>query len=137
MDQYVYAHVDPYSGDVVYVGVGTNSRAYASHNVRSDEHRDWMNKHHNSGVNFVEFIATGLDSGEAFDIEAEMVRDLCPIFNKCHNVEYLKARDIEKYGVALIEDIKSLRLQGLSHKEIGFRTNLGTMTVWRLDKRHD
>ena len=137
MDQYVYVHVDPDTEDVVYIGVGKNSRAYASHNVRSPEHLAWMNSLHNEGVNFVEFIAIGLSSGEALNMEREMIQDLCPRFNKGLNPEYKKQREKEKYGEEVINSIKFFRSKGYSYKQVGELVNLGTMTVGRLDKNHD
>lgn len=81
---YVYVHIEPETGEIVYVGKGTRERVIYSYH-RSEEHAAFMvecgDKFGPKG-NWWACDHWGLSAKEAFKIEAELIKRYNPKFNK-------------------------------------------------------
>ena len=98
---YVYGHLDPETGQVMYIGKGCSGRAWST-NMRSNEHISWMEN--NDLWQCVFSYAVNLSSEEALELESELIKEHSPFFNK-----YLKNQDenIEKRKYTKQEEPKS------------------------------
>lgn len=105
---YVYKHVDPETKELMYVGMGKGSRAYATKTVK------------------VKQAAYGHRSPEhAFHLEALLKDGYLP-----HEwIEFVE-RSLTKRQALKIE--KELRDQGLSYKNIGKQMKCSTMVAYRI-----
>lgn len=129
---YVYKHMDPRNGDLLYVGHGSKGRAWthgSKHTVlRSQEHLKHLDALLLAGYipsDWVEVCKRGLTKSEACHIEQEMIRELSPIFNKPMGLNSLRFTEGKQ------KKAMTLRKQGLSYKDIGQKIGLSTMTVYR------
>ena len=143
MKNYVYKHVCPDTGEVVYVGIGTGSRAWSSgkgtgrkhtsNSLRTIEHADWLNGHLNNGVSPVEFIACNVSRPEALEIEREHIAKHSPRFNKIGTKGYGESRSSITKEQAI--KCRQLRDEGLSYKaitEIVWPGSVGAMKAHRV-----
>jgi hypothetical protein len=86
---YVYQHIDPVSGEIVYIGKGVNSRAYDS-NKRHIDHKVFMDSCLNNDLQFVFLIHKLLDNETALNLEKELILKFQPKFNKMLTDSYHK-----------------------------------------------
>ena len=89
---YLYQHIDPDSGEIVYVGIGTGSRAWAtgtsSGSHRSSEHGAWITELYKAGYtmgDISKIVVTLLSKQQALTFEDEYIKRLKPRFNKLGN----------------------------------------------------
>lgn len=123
----VYHHVDPDTGYVVYVGIGTLDRPWQVHN-RSKEHSTWLKEkytEHGSLNNIVYVMNTFVGKGTALEIELEMIGRLRPKFNK--NFDY-PLISLTKEG---FKKAKYLKETGNSYSTIARQLQVSAMTIYR------
>ena len=92
---YVYTHVDPDTDEIVYVGKGTNGRAWAfgspsvgRRTIRSKEHTEWYHEKEARGLHpgdLVNIVKVFSYSREALAYEKELIGHYDPIFNIQHS----------------------------------------------------
>jgi len=135
---YVYIHVDPETKEVLYVGMGKGSRAYATKTTktkqaayghRSPEHSEHLDRLLDKGYlphEWIIFINRGLIKEEALHIEKQLISSLKPLYNKSHGILNLL---FDQTGV---DRIKNLREQGLSYQKIAIEVGCSTMVAYRI-----
>jgi hypothetical protein len=148
MDSYVYKHICPDTGEVVYVGIGTGNRAWTAgkgtgrtHNkngLRTIEHADWMNGHFNNGVNPIEFVGCNLSRKDARAIESREIDNHQPRFNKMGTDAYRHSKAETTKDEAL--ECRRLRSKGLSYLSINrimWPGSTGAMRAHRAINQYD
>jgi len=81
---YVYKHLDPRSGETLYVGLGQDERAWTLLH-RKQDHVEYMRSLEVHGYcpgDWVEIVQKGLSRAEGFRLEADLIRALTPRFNQ-------------------------------------------------------
>jgi hypothetical protein len=89
---YVYSHIDPLTGEIMYIGMGTGGRAWASGSssgtYRDPEHATWLEELFNMGYTMGDIskvLHKQKSRNDAYKIEHELILALKPIFNKIGN----------------------------------------------------
>jgi len=89
---YLYQHVDPDSGEIVYIGMGTGSRAWAtgtsSGSHRSPAHSMWISNLYEQGFtmgDIAKVTHTLLTKDHALDLELNLIKEVKPIYNRLGN----------------------------------------------------
>lgn len=127
---YTYTHVCPDTKEVVYVGVGSEGRAWLCSGARADDHTEWMRELLSRGVTPDEWVVIGdrgLSKKEALEIELMLIHNFRPRFNKNFN----RPTVLDKEQV---EFAKQLREDGLSFSAIARELEVSTMTAYRAIK---
>ena len=119
---YIYNHVDPKSGDIVYVGLGQTDRAWNSHKTdRKQNHYLWLHEQINQGHTLDEIVRIthkNLTREEAEKIESQGIEQLTPKFNALKNPNHWsKGRT---YTKQLAEFAKTLHEMGYGYVRIAF-----------------
>lgn len=129
---YVYKHVDPRNGELLYVGHGFKGRAWihGSENtcLRSQTHTELLDEITDQGylpTDWVQILERGLTKKSACLVEQALIRELKPRFNKPQGLQILKITP------ELFSRMKNLRAEGFSYKEIAESLGLSPMTVHR------
>jgi len=85
---YIYQHVDPDTGEIVYVGMGTGSRAWAtgtsSSSMRGPMHSAWLTELYHQGYTMgdvAKVTNTLLTRQQAIQIENALIKELKPKYN--------------------------------------------------------
>ena len=129
---YVYFHVDPETGDIVYVGSGTKERAWTTResNRNNVDHHNWLLQKETEGYtpdDYVQIVFKARSKREVLDKESTFIEDLKPVFNKTLSKWW--------WCLALSEDqlaqAKELRDKGISYKNIAKEVGTSTMTIYR------
>lgn len=78
---YVYAHIDPLSNKVRYIGKGKDRRAWSlSH--RKGYHKNWLAKLNKLGLKpIIEILADNLTEEQAFEKEKELIKSYDDLTN--------------------------------------------------------
>ena len=126
---YVYMHVDPTTGEVVYVGLGVGSRAW---DIRTRDvnqnHYVWLQSQLETGFIPTDWVVVefrNLSRLEAQERELELIHQLGPKFNVSGSWA------AKKYSLDDVKNWKVLRETGLTYKEIGMKTGVGEMVIYR------
>lgn len=89
---YLCEHIDPDTGEVVYIGIGTGSRAWAtgtsSGSHRYKDHSEWISNLYEQGYtmgDIVKVTHTLLTKDHALEIELQMIKSFKPKFNRLGN----------------------------------------------------
>ena len=129
---YVYSHVDPTTGELMYIGHGYGPRAWIHGSrktvLRSQDHLDWlhrMNTLHFLPTDYVIILERNLTKAVACKHEQQYIRTLNPLFNKPQGLQNMKVTKDS------LEVMKGLRDEGFYYREIAEQLNLSTMTVYR------
>lgn len=137
---YVYLHIHPETEEVVYVGHGTNERAWrctalkttttedSIYGHRSREHADWCQALILEGYvpnDWVQIIERSLDKTYACKLEQKLIREIKPKFNKAMGQKLLKLNKKQ------LEKAENMRSQGYFYTNIADELKVATMTVWR------
>lgn len=114
---YVYMHKED-DGTVLYVGVGTQCRAFRSvgSGHRKKEHSDWLDSKYHKGIIPVYFYATGLLKKEACSLEKDLIKELKPKFNLAHNPDAKRTRFTDEMKLIA----RTLRSRGLAFHKIAY-----------------
>lgn len=129
---YVYKHVDPRDGSVVYIGHGWKSRAWVHGSskaiTRSDHHYKWLEEINSLGYlpcDYVQIYKKALSKSEACTIECERIRKESPKFNRPQGLSMLKVNP------EIMAEMRNLRSQGFSYKYVASAVGVSTMTAHR------
>ena len=139
MKFYVYLHVDPDSGKVVYVGKGTAGRAWScgsstavpgKRGNRTKEHNAWISQLLARGYTPADFVRIkwqALDEPTARRIEAELLEKHSSeaLFNRRYGLANLKITP-EKVRAG-----REAREQGATWEEAANLVGVSKMTLWR------
>lgn len=135
---YVYFHVDPITNEIVYIGHGTNERAWRctsspscddkNYGHRSKEHATWCQNLIIEGFTpndwvFIESIL--MDKSSACLREQKLIRKHLPRFNKPSGAKIMLVTP------GIVQYAKERREQGISYKDIANECGLATMTIHR------
>lgn len=135
---YVYMHFDPKTNEILYVGMGKGSRAYATKTTkveqaayghRSPEHSNHLDQLMNEGYlphEWIEFISRGLERTTALIYEKEYIGICKPKYNRKHGLKHLKfnKEDVLKF--------KELRKTGLYYSQIADLMGCSPMVAHRI-----
>lgn len=133
---YVYKHVDPDTGDLLYLGKGSGQRAWmclggyddTRYGHRSREHAERLNGFMDKGYlpcDWVVIVERGLTSSAAMKKEQELIRTLKPLFNR------VLGKKICKVNLAGLVRMREMRLRGQSYKTIADQFHISTLTAYR------
>ena len=139
-DYYVYAHYD--SEEIVYVGKGLESRAWAfGGKHRSELHSEFMRSRLFKGdASFVKILETNLTKDEAFELEELLIQEIGnPKFNimmtEKHN-EYIKnlnAKSAQKTTKWIMTP--KGKFYGTKEAGLAFGRNGRTISSWCRDEK--
>ncbi len=127
-EHYVYQHIHPVSGIVLYIGHGSKGRAWVGQTLRSEEHAsmlDLLTKEGFLPCDWVKILARKLTKEQAKCIERELIQEYKPLFNKAQGKSLL-ALNKEQF-----EEAAKLRSAGLSFTTIAKYFNVAPMTIHR------
>ena len=127
-NNYLYIHKHPQTGEIVYVGKGSNSRAWEISTRRNPPHREWMSELTLGGCipcDWVVITHRDLSSESASSLEKATINQYRPKFNTYNNPD---ASSVDQEEVARA---KELRLAGMSFRRIAKQMGKGTQTIWR------
>jgi hypothetical protein len=136
---YVYVHIDPETGEVLYVGMGKGPRAYAMKTSktkdpiyyvhRSPEHAEHLEKLYQQEYlphEWVYFDSRGLTKEQARLREKELIKELRPKYNRPAGVKQLK------FDLKEVKQIKKLREEGLYYSDIAKVMGCSQMVAHRI-----
>jgi hypothetical protein len=119
---YVYQHKDLETGELVYVGHGTNGRAWdCSGKSRDKPHKEWMLNQYLISPFFVDILFITSDKAECLKYEKELIYKYKPRFNNLLNGSRNPSAKLNEEQVL---EIINLLHQGLSAKEVASQFNL-------------
>lgn len=129
-EYYVYEHVCPKTGEVLYVGHGKRVRAWLHYvPFRSEEHAAFLETLIQDGytpADFVQIVNQGLFKHEASSIEKQLIQEYnYPKFNKLMGIKHVRMNKQELTRAC------ELRSENTSYANIGKELNIPTMTVFR------
>jgi hypothetical protein len=133
MNQYVYAHINPVTAEVVYIGKGRHERAW-SLSRRDPLHAKFLRNLSNMGYSPTDYgivVAGGLTDDEASALELRLIKQLKPLFNQ-QGVSAANAGRGEKNKQAVLSDdlVRKMRAEtGLSLRAIGRKYGVTYSTV--------
>lgn len=87
MKSYIYAHILPESGQIIYIGSGQQERAWSLYK-RSDPHQSVLNNIQRMGFSpsdYVVILKGGLEAKEALVEELRLIKETKPMFNQQGN----------------------------------------------------
>lgn len=126
---YVYTWRDEH-GTVMYVGCGTESRAWNMASMGQPEKKAWAEEQIRQGrlpCDWVQIEARNLQHKDrARKYETTLIEKYQPPLNKLNNPAY----DHRKY-YELAPAMRDMRAKGLSFADIGVELGVSPMTVWR------
>lgn len=130
MKSYIYAHVNPDTGEILYIGSGRNYRATILHPGRSSLHDRFMRncKARYRQDEWCVFLACGLEKEEAHRLERELIHKVEPVFNRLgRNLSF--AFHGPSHASVLTEEqvsqIKRAYLDGLSIRRCAAKWGVG------------
>ena len=135
---YVYAHIDPVTKELLYIGMGKGSRAYATktskidtvrYSHRSPEHAEHLEELLKCGYlphEWITFLHRGLDKKSALSIERELIAKDKPIYNRSQGIKLLK------FEYEDVLKMKSLRDSGMYYRLIAEEMGCSTMVAHRI-----
>lgn len=137
MKTYIYAHINPETGEVVYIGRGVRERAWGIQTKRSDPHRKFLSNLENMGFvpsDWVVVLCRSLPQDSATKEELRLIRELLPMFNQQGAGGANAGRGEENHNAKLTED--SIRLMreeysagGISIRGIGRKYGVAYTTA--------
>jgi len=133
---YVYHHVDPTNDELLYIGMGSGSRAWSCetsrdkmyYGRRAPEHAERLTALMQVGYvpsDWVIIVARSLDRSAAMRLEQDQIRQCKPLFNKP------AGKKIMKWDDEMLKRAVELRQSQESYSNIADKLGLSTMTVYR------
>jgi len=136
-DYYIYRHVDPTDHRLVYVGLGTGSRAWAMGTYRSTkdarygrragEHDAWMNSLMQKGFlpsDWVHIVEKQLTKEDAHKLELELIKTNQPIYNSIGTDKYKEK--LRKCSSNVHSFLDALHKMGYGYQRIAYLTGSDT-----------
>lgn len=119
---YVYAHKDPISQEIQYVGIGQYDRAWnARKNHRKPRHIKWIFEQYDKGftlADIVEIKSNQLTKEQAISQESILINELRPVLNELKNPDHWNRG--RSYTRDLAEFAKKLHEMGYGYVRIAF-----------------
>jgi hypothetical protein len=135
---YVYLHIDPESGEILYVGIGINERAWVCSmrgSSRKPEHAKRLQSLFAKGYtmgDIVKIEATLLSRDQAKELETRLVNEYRPIYNVFKNRSVFKNT---KFSLEQANKAKELHSQGTPYYMLPTYFNLKGSNMSVLGKR--
>ena len=139
MDQYyVYQHIDPDTGELLYIGMGSYERAWLCRGSnRKKNHQERLNELFALGYTMqdvVRIMATGLNKAAALNLELIKIEKFKPRFNNLSNPDW---KYPSKFTDEVVTMVKALTKMGYGSQNIAFLMGgdkkKNAMTIWRLN----
>lgn len=131
---YVYTHKDPYTKDIVYVGMGQKGRAWdmqtGSGAKRSREHFKWFTKLELKGYTMQDVVSIEVkrvSKEKAFESEKKLITLYKPTFNGVQGRKPTLRKSIT-------DSVLLKRREGLTLTELSRLHNVSGGTIWRILK---
>jgi len=135
---YVYQHVDPTTGEIVYIGMGTGGRAWGILNKNKKhhlEHRLFLDNLLELGYlpnDWVKIIERNLTKENAFLKELKLIHELgIPKFNFSNGEKQWSS----KLNDSQVLDIMGLLKTDIKHKKIAEQFNVSKATIDKISQR--
>ncbi|WEM05513.1 hypothetical protein HJJEPNFP_00013 [Ralstonia phage BOESR1] len=106
MKYYVYVHILPETGEILYVGMGAGERAWTRQS-RKGPHKQILKNLDHMGYtadDYVLVVAKGLQRGEAQELEDQLLQKMQPILNQRFKGAVTIARGVTAPTAKLTED---------------------------------
>ena len=138
MEQYyVYQHIDPDTGELLYIGMGSYERAWLCRGSnRKKNHQERLNELFSLGYTMqdvVSIMASGLNKIDALNLEFTKIEKFKPKFNNLNNPNW---KYPSKFADEVITMVKALAKMGYGSQNTAFLMggdkNKNAMTIWRL-----
>jgi len=139
MDQYyVYQHIDPETGELLYIGMGSYERAWLCRGSnRKKNHQERLNELFALGhtmQDVVSIMANGLSKEAALSLELTKIEKFKPRFNNLSNPDW---KYPSKFADEVVTMIKALAKMGYGPQNTAFLLGgdkkKNAMTIWRLN----
>lgn len=136
---YVYAHINPETGAIVYLGKGCNERAWGNIK-RSEEHSKFLRNLYEMDYipdEWTIVLDRGLSEKEAYTLERHLIEEIRPIFNQ----EYLTSRSGEnnigaKLTEAQVREIrKTYKEEDTSYSKLAELYDVSTTAIGRIVRK--
>lgn len=142
MKSYIYAHILPETGEILYIGMGQQERAWSIHK-RSASHQKILENLQGLGyspADYVSIIAQGLDDADARRGELALIRQLLPLLNQQGNGAANAGRGTDNRNSVLTEGkVRTMRSEhadgSLSIRAIGRRHGVAYTTARKVIER--
>jgi Holliday junction resolvasome RuvABC DNA-binding subunit len=138
MDQYyVYQHIDPETGEILYIGMGSYERAWLCRGSnRKKNHQERLNELFSLGYTMqdvVSILASYLSKEAALSLELTKIEKFKPKFNNYSNPNW---KYPSKFADEVITMVKALKEMGYGPQNTAFLMggdkNKNAMTMWRM-----
>jgi excinuclease UvrABC nuclease subunit len=141
MKYYVYQHVNPETGEILYIGKGSYERAWMCRGSnRNPEYTKYLNQFLDTGYTMFDIVTIlhkGLTNKKAEELETELIQKIQPIFNR-HQTE--KWSYPKKFSEEVVFMIKALKKMGYGPQNtawlMGGDKNKNAMTMWRINNEY-
>lgn len=129
---YVYDHIHPVTGEVVYIGKGCHGRAWDVTRCRGQHkaHQDWMKGLCAKGftpADWVRILYQGLTEKQALDEEHYLINEGCPVFNRQSGEKQHQAKLTNQQAIEIYELTKSKK--PIYHKDIAAKYGVSRTCV--------
>lgn len=136
---YLYEHRDPKTNKIVYIGMGTGSRAWAcgasSSTSRDIDHKVWIEERYKEGYTMGDITivtTTLLTKKEAFKMEYSLIQKYKPIFNKLSNPDVFRCK---KFSAEMAKVAYTLWQDGVPYYKLPIYFDLEGSNMSVLGKR--
>jgi hypothetical protein len=138
---YVYVHIDPTTGSVVYVGKGRGERAW-SNGRRKGPHLRFLQNLSRMGfcpAHWAFILVTGLTDTEAHKTEHALIQKLAPMFNQMGLGFAAAGRGTDNKNAVLDPEkvvwMRRLHAQGTGYRELSRRFDVAYSTARKVCRR--
>jgi len=141
MKTYLYAHVNPETAHLVYIGIGVGERAATTHR-RSKPHAKFLTNLQEMGYtpfDYTVVLAQGLSCREARALESSLITRLAPMFNQMGLSAANAGRGVDNHNAVLTPDtIREIRTRhkagGISIRALGREYGVAYTTARKVVK---
>lgn len=141
MKYYVYQHVDPKTGEILYIGKGSYERAWLCRgNNRNPEYTKYLNEFLDNGYtlsDIVTILHKGLTNDEAENLESEIIQKIQPRFNRQQTTKWSYPK---KFSDEVVTMVKALKQMGYGPQNtawlMGGDKKTKAMSMWRINNEY-
>ena len=134
----MYQHIDPETGELLYIGMGSYERAWLCRGSnRKKNHQERLNELFALGhtmQDVVSIMANGLSKEAALSLELTKIEKFKPRFNNLSNPDW---KYPSKFADEVVTMIKALAKMGYGPQNTAFLLGgdkkKNAMTIWRLN----